>query len=78
MELSLATIDELFDELEKRFDACVFHGRRAVNRDDSTYSYRRFQHGEIEECTFLLSEHQYLLHQEYLDTRRDPEPWEEL
>ena len=78
MELKFATIDEIFDELETRFDHCVFHGRRVVDKDERLYAYRRLQHGEIENCVFLLSNHIAQLHSEYEATRRDPEPWEEL
>ena len=78
MELKFATIDEILDELEARFEAYVFHGRRTVNKDEELYAYRRAQHGGIEACVFLLSNHIAQLHSSYEETRRDPEPWEEL
>lgn len=78
MELKFATIDEILDELAARFDHCVFHGRRVVNKDEELYAYRRLQHGTIEDCVFLLSNHIARLHADYEETRRDPEPWEEL
>ena len=78
MELSLATIDELFDELKTRFDHVVVHGRRIIDKDGELYAYKRLQHGAIEDCVFLCSNQIAKLHEEYESTSRDPEPWEEL
>lgn len=72
------TTDELLDELEKRFDHCVFHGRRLLNAEENTYIYRKAHKGGIEQCIFLLRNHEWFLHYDYEQTARGPESWEQL
>jgi len=76
--LDLATIDQLMDEIQSRFDDCVILGRKLVDPEERAYAYRRGHKGEYESVFFMMDHAKYQLNKQYDETDRDPEPWEEL
>lgn len=69
-DLSLATVPELLDELEKRHDVMIFVGRPTINKD---FSWRMWTTGPTHEALGLCSLAQFSLAQKAINDIQ-PEP----
>lgn len=82
MELELATIDQIFDELEKRCDNIVVVMRKQVDQEGWLHGYKylhpQSEPNAIETLCFMLDHTKHKLLKEYEESNREPEPWEEL
>lgn len=77
-DLSLCTLDELYNEIEKRLDDCVLLGRRIVDADERLFAYKRWHKGTYESVVFMMRHAEWAMHRDYDQSDREAEPWEEL
>lgn len=71
VDLSDATIDELYKELESRFDLCIFVAQGLQKRNDSSFVFLQWNPGIIE-AWGLLRMGDHVLHRRYADTYDEP------
>jgi len=76
--LEAFSIEELAEELETRFDQCVFYGRKLVDAENEQYLYYTAQKGSDEIAVFLLNHLEWIIHASHEETSREPESWEHL
>ena len=78
MDVSLASLDDLMNELQTRFDDFVCEGRKLVNAEHDEFAYHGSHKGSWESTIFLLHKMEYDLMKRYDESARDPEPWEDF
>lgn len=80
IDLSLASIDDLFTELESRCDDIVIVMRRVLDKDEQTHSYKYLHpaYDKLPTTIFLLRHCEHKLLTAFEETGEKAEPWQQL
>lgn len=76
MNLTLATVNELIEELLNRCDDGVVILRKNLPSGQRIYKSRN--KGSLESTVFLLTQEREFLIRDYNEKDESPEPWEEF